>query len=164
IRPDARAGALLYFRHGQPIAKSDPVLDRAADRGARAHRPSAAADLDPCRQGPDKAGDRQPRRDRCRDPRCRRAPLAARRRRSAGQLSEKAAWYIPSGIDQMAQPMQTAKLFKNGRSQAVRLPKEFRFEGEDVYVRRVAGGVMLSPKEPAKGEWQDFFDALDSFD
>ena len=34
--------------------------------------------------------------------------------------------------------MQTAKLFKNGRSQAVRLPKEFRFEGEEVYVKRVS--------------------------
>ena len=39
--------------------------------------------------------------------------------------------------------MQTAKLFKNGRSQAVRLPKEFRFE---VYVKRVAGGVVLLSK------------------
>ena len=43
--------------------------------------------------------------------------------------------------------MQTAKLFKNGRSQAVRLPKEFRFEGEEVYVKRVGGGVMLLPKD-----------------
>ena len=64
----------------------------------------------------------------------------------------------------MAPPMQTAKLFKNGRSQAVRLPKEFRFEGEEVYVRREGKSVVLTPKEPAKGEWQDFFDALDSFD
>ncbi|MEA2853457.1 MAG: antitoxin VapB, partial [Rhodospirillaceae bacterium] len=42
--------------------------------------------------------------------------------------------------------MQTAKLFKNGRSQAVRLPKEFRFEGDEVYVKPVAGGVMLLSK------------------
>ncbi len=61
--------------------------------------------------------------------------------------------------------MQTAKLFKNGRSQAVRLPKEFRFEGEEVYVRREGRSVVLTPKETRKaGEWQDFFDALDSFD
>lgn len=40
----------------------------------------------------------------------------------------------------------TAKLFKNGRSQAVRLPKEFRFEGEEVYVKRVPGGVVLLSK------------------
>ena len=58
--------------------------------------------------------------------------------------------------------MQTAKLFKNGRSQAVRLPKEFRFEGEEVYVRRVGRSVVLSPKEIDRAaDWQDFFDALD---
>src|SRR5690349_14879079 len=64
--------------------------------------------------------------------------------------------------------MQTAKLFKNGRSQAVRLPKEFRFEGDEVYVRREGRSVVLTPKDSIKvgkwGEWQDFFDALDSFD
>jgi antitoxin VapB len=38
-----------------------------------------------------------------------------------------------------------AKLFQNGRSQAVRLPREFRFEGDRVRVRRVAGGVLLEP-------------------
>ncbi|CAN5485031.1 AbrB/MazE/SpoVT family DNA-binding domain-containing protein [soil metagenome] len=58
--------------------------------------------------------------------------------------------------------MQTAKLFKNGRSQAVRLPKEFRFEGEEVYVRREGRSVVLSPKGEVKDNpWQDFFDALD---
>jgi antitoxin VapB len=43
---------------------------------------------------------------------------------------------------------QTAKLFKNGRSQAVRLPAAFRFEGEEVYIRRdpAAGDVTLSAK------------------
>jgi antitoxin VapB len=38
-----------------------------------------------------------------------------------------------------------AKLFINGRSQAVRLPKEFRFEGTEVRVRRAMGGVLLEP-------------------
>jgi antitoxin VapB len=42
--------------------------------------------------------------------------------------------------------MRTAKLFKNGRSQAVRLPKDFRFEGEEVYVKKIEGGVMLLSK------------------
>ena len=42
--------------------------------------------------------------------------------------------------------MQTAKLFKNGRNQAARLPKEFGFEGDEVYVKRVAGGVVLLSK------------------
>jgi antitoxin VapB len=41
--------------------------------------------------------------------------------------------------------MATAKLFKTGRSQAVRLPKEFRFEGHEVRIRRVGNGVMLEP-------------------
>jgi antitoxin VapB len=39
----------------------------------------------------------------------------------------------------------TAKLFVNGGSQAVRLPKEFRFEGEEVRVRRLGRGVLLEP-------------------
>jgi len=38
-----------------------------------------------------------------------------------------------------------AKIFMNGRSQAVRLPKEFRFEGDRVTIRRVDGGVLLEP-------------------
>ena len=42
--------------------------------------------------------------------------------------------------------MKTAKLFKNGRSQAVRLPKEFRFEGDEVYIKKTAHGVLLVPK------------------
>ncbi|MGA3132118.1 MAG: AbrB/MazE/SpoVT family DNA-binding domain-containing protein [Terracidiphilus sp.] len=45
-----------------------------------------------------------------------------------------------------------AKLFWNGRSQAVRLPKEFRFEGNRVRVRRVGGGVLLEPVADAKKE------------
>jgi antitoxin VapB len=61
--------------------------------------------------------------------------------------------------------MQTAKLFKNGRSQAVRLPKEFRFEGEEVYVRREGKSIVLSPKDqPQENPWKDFFEALDSLD
>jgi antitoxin VapB len=41
----------------------------------------------------------------------------------------------------------TAKLFKSGRSQAVRLPKEFRFEGKEVRIRRHGNGVLLEPIE-----------------
>ncbi|PYR96024.1 MAG: hypothetical protein DMG12_27275 [Acidobacteria bacterium] len=40
---------------------------------------------------------------------------------------------------------KTAKLFRNGRSQAVRLPREFRFEGDEVRIRRVGEGVLLEP-------------------
>ncbi len=41
----------------------------------------------------------------------------------------------------------TAKLFKHGRSQAVRLPKEFRLPGSEVRVRRIGRGVLLEPVE-----------------
>jgi antitoxin VapB len=53
----------------------------------------------------------------------------------------------------------TAKLFKNGRSQAVRLPSEYRFEGSEVYVRRdpATGDVILSRRPES---WKDFFALL----
>ena len=43
--------------------------------------------------------------------------------------------------------METAKLFINGRSQAVRLPKAFRFEGTEVYIKKTSRGVLLIPKD-----------------
>ena len=43
--------------------------------------------------------------------------------------------------------METAKLFTNGRSQAVRLPKAYRFEGKEVYIKRTSQGVLLLPKD-----------------
>ncbi len=43
--------------------------------------------------------------------------------------------------------MQTAKLFKNGRSQAVRLPKKYRFDGNEVYIKKTTEGVLLIPKD-----------------
>lgn len=43
--------------------------------------------------------------------------------------------------------MQVAKLFKNGRSQAVRLPKEFRFKEDEVYISKVDNVVMLIPRD-----------------
>ncbi len=42
---------------------------------------------------------------------------------------------------------RTAKLFKHGRSQAARLPEEFRFPGTQVRVRRIGRGVLLEPME-----------------
>jgi antitoxin VapB len=53
----------------------------------------------------------------------------------------------------------TAKLFRNGRSQAVRLPKEFRFRGDKVHVRRVTSGVLLEPVLDVK-EWFARMDKL----
>ncbi len=54
----------------------------------------------------------------------------------------------------------TAKLFRNGRSQAVRLPRTFRFEGERVRVRRVGRGVLVEPMFTDVSEW---FAELDRF-
>jgi antitoxin VapB len=51
------------------------------------------------------------------------------------------------------EPSKFAKLFRNGRSQAVRLPKEFRFPGKQVRVRRVATGVLLEPASCDVNEW-----------
>jgi antitoxin VapB len=56
--------------------------------------------------------------------------------------------------------MKVAKLFKNGQSQAVRLPKEFRFEGTQVFIKRVGNGVLLLPEQDS---WQLLFDSLDLF-
>jgi antitoxin VapB len=56
--------------------------------------------------------------------------------------------------------MATAKLFRNGRSQAVRLPREFRFDGDRVRVRRAGRGVML---EPMAANLTDWFAELDRF-
>ena len=56
--------------------------------------------------------------------------------------------------------MMTAKLFKNGQSQAVRLPKEFRFEGDEVYIEKVGNSIMLSPKDK---KWETFLEGLYSF-
>ena len=53
-----------------------------------------------------------------------------------------------------------ARLFRNGRSQAVRLPQEFRFEGDRVRVRRVSGGVLL---EPYIGDTAKWFEELDQW-
>ncbi len=56
--------------------------------------------------------------------------------------------------------MHTAKIFTNGKSQAVRLPKEFRLEGDEVYVNKVGGAVILFPKEDP---WAPFFESLSRF-
>jgi antitoxin VapB len=57
---------------------------------------------------------------------------------------------------------KTAKLFRNGRSQAVRLPREFRFDGSEVRVRKLAGGVLLEPLITDSGQWFAELDRLNS--
>lgn len=59
---------------------------------------------------------------------------------------------------------KTAKLFMNGRSQAVRLPAEFRFEGTEVNIRRnpATGEVILSPQRTRTGSLARFFELRDA--
>ena len=59
--------------------------------------------------------------------------------------------------------LRTAKLFRNGRSQAVRLPAEYRFESSEVYIRRdpASGDVILSRRPES---WQDFFELMRTID
>jgi antitoxin VapB len=56
--------------------------------------------------------------------------------------------------------MQTAKLFQNGRSQAVRLPKEYQFSGGDVFIQKHGDAVLLIPHEKA---WEVFLEGLNGF-
>lgn len=56
--------------------------------------------------------------------------------------------------------MMTAKVFENGRSQAVRLPKECRFNTDEVAVNRIGDIVILVPKT---NKWDSFMQAIDMF-
>jgi antitoxin VapB len=56
--------------------------------------------------------------------------------------------------------MQTAKIFINGRSQAVRLPKEFRLPGNDVFIKKIGNIVILIPKD---APWSSMEKSLDQF-
>src|SRR4029077_4092187 len=67
-------------------------------------------------------------------------------------------WYISTVERWRMGKSGVAKLFRNGRSQAVRLPREFRFEGDAVRVLRVPEGVLLEPMIPDPKEW---FAAMD---
>lgn len=56
--------------------------------------------------------------------------------------------------------METAKLFQNGKSQAVRLPKEFRFKSDRVYLKKMGNAVILLPYG---APWQSLVDSLSLF-
>ena len=56
--------------------------------------------------------------------------------------------------------MKTAKLFKNGQSQAVRLPKEFRMNGKEVYIKKQGEAIVLLPIEKS---WAPLFNSLNHF-
>ena len=56
--------------------------------------------------------------------------------------------------------METAKIFETGRRQAVRLPKKFRFNADEVVIQQLGDAVLLVPKESL---WQTFLDGLNGF-
>lgn len=56
--------------------------------------------------------------------------------------------------------MQTARVFKSGNSQGVRLPKEFRIEGDRVYTKKEGDAIVLLP---LKKSWQPLLDAIGMF-
>jgi len=95
-------------------------------------------------------------------------------RRLNGSIQVKASdWYIllmyilwglrMDAKSGMSPKHADAKLFWNGRSQAVRLPKEFRFEGDRVRVTRMGAGVLLEPVQDAKKEsMEELFARMDA--
>ncbi len=56
--------------------------------------------------------------------------------------------------------MDTAKIFENGRSQAVRLPQKYRFQADEVVIQKLGDAVLLVPKESL---WNTFLDGVNSF-
>ncbi|MBI5142085.1 MAG: antitoxin [Nitrospirae bacterium] len=56
--------------------------------------------------------------------------------------------------------MKTAKIFQNGQSQAVRLPKEFRFDDSEVFIKKCGNVVQLIPRD---NSWSTLFDSLKKF-
>lgn len=56
--------------------------------------------------------------------------------------------------------MDTARIFQNGQSQAIRLPKEYRFRGDRVYLKRMGNAVVLLPEYDS---WQTLIDSLSMF-
>ena len=55
---------------------------------------------------------------------------------------------------------KTAKIFMNGRSQAVRLPKEYRFASDEVYIEKRGDKIIISAVQPG---WDEFFDTVSVF-
>ena len=55
-----------------------------------------------------------------------------------------------------------AKVFQNGRSQAIRIPKEFRVDTQEVYIEKIGDSLIIRPKKDNK--WDDFFNLLEDVD
>ena len=67
---------------------------------------------------------------------------------------------IYTTIERTVINMTVAKVFENGRSQAVRLPKEYRFSSDEVVINRIGDIVLLMPKT---SQWESFMKAIDMF-
>ena len=67
-------------------------------------------------------------------------------------------WYITEAGEKMS--IRLTKVFMNGRSQAVRVPKDCRFDCAEVYVRKQGDGILITPAQPS---WDDFFDQESAF-
>jgi antitoxin VapB len=76
-----------------------------------------------------------------------------------GRSLTRGPWSISFGISYRweAQDVQTAKVFKTGRSQAIRLPKEFRVETTEVYLKRTPEGFLVIPRDP----WEVFYEGVE---
>lgn len=75
-------------------------------------------------------------------------------------IDNDAIEYAPTRYTSLAGGiMKTAKLFQNGQSQAVRLPKEFRFEGGKVFIKKTGNAVVLIP---AAHSWDSPLDSPDN--
>ena len=83
------------------------------------------------------------------------------KRAFAGLIGRRYYVYT-SAIGSGERTVKTAKLFSHGGSQAVRLPKEFRFEGQEVHIRRVGDEVVLSAAAPASAD--ALIHALEAFE
>ena len=57
---------------------------------------------------------------------------------------------------------QLAKVFQNGRSQAIRIPKEFRVDTKEVYIEKIGEALIIRPK--IQNKWDNFFQLLDEVD
>lgn len=57
--------------------------------------------------------------------------------------------------------MKTAKIFQNGQSQAIRIPKEFRLKGSEVFIKKQGEAIVLIPI--GDNPWQQLFDSLQQF-
>ena len=84
--------------------------------------------------------------------------MRARQRRSLTD-TDRRVYPVYVHVD-VEGPMKTARVFKSGNSQAVRIPKEFHLEGQEVEIRRRGGSLILRPKKPS---WAALIASLQKF-